>query len=85
VLIASEGACGHSRIGFSIGSRSVRLATRRVRLKRCLREAFRKNKKRFKSGFDMIVVVKKDPGRGCGGKFFEAQLLALMKETGVIG
>ncbi len=49
----------HSRIGFSISSRNVRLASRRNRTRRLFREAYRKNKNSIKRGFDIVFIVKR--------------------------
>ncbi len=50
------------RIGFSISSRSVKLASRRNRIKRCFREVYRKSKDKLADGIDMVLIVKRDPG-----------------------
>jgi ribonuclease P protein component len=49
----------HSRIGFSISSRSVKRASRRNRTRRLFREAYRKNKGSIKMGFDLVFIVKR--------------------------
>ena len=46
---------GFSRIGLSL-SRKVGNAVKRNRIKRLTREIFRKQKKRFKKGYDILVV-----------------------------
>lgn len=70
-----------NRIGFSIPSRKVKLATRRNRIRRVLRESYRKNKKFLKKGFDMAMVLKKDPGEEFTYKKAENIFLALAKEA----
>lgn len=74
----------HSRIGFSIGSARVSRATRRNRVRRILREVYRRNKKGFKPGFDLVVVVKKDPGKVILYKDLETLFLKLTKAAGVL-
>ena len=51
----------HNRIGFSIGARNIKLSNRRNRIRRLLREVYRLTKKDLKTGFDMVIVVKKEP------------------------
>jgi ribonuclease P protein component len=46
-----------SRLGISIRSRDVRLASQRNRLKRLAKEVFRKNKQRLKKGFDLVLGI----------------------------
>ena len=74
---------GYGRIGFSIGSARVGLAARRNRVRRILREVYRRNKKNFKPGFDLVVVVKKDPGKIILYKDLEDLFLKLVKTAGV--
>ena len=73
----------YSRIGFSISSGKIGLATGRNRVRRMLREIFRCNKKNFKPGFDLVVVVKKDPGKIILYKDLETLFLKLAKIAGV--
>lgn len=83
VLYVLPNAYFYSRIGFSIGSRNVRLATRRNRIRRLIREVFRKKKKELKSGHDLVFVVKKDPGKHISYKDIEAIFLDLIKKAGL--
>ena len=66
ILRAAPNNLDANRIGFSISSRSVPKAHRRNRIKRLFREVFRKNKRSAKSGFDMVLIVRKDPGEKFG-------------------
>ena len=75
----------HGRIGFSISSARVGLATRRNRIRRILREIYRLNKKNFRPGFDLVVVVKKDPGKIILYKDLENVFLKLAKAAGLTG
>ena len=49
-----------NRIGFAIPARIIKLASSRNRIRRLLKETYRKNKPELKAGFDMVVAVKKD-------------------------
>jgi len=57
VIYVLENGLNWSRLGLSVGKR-VGGAVRRNRIRRRLREAFRKNKADFPIGLDMICVVK---------------------------
>lgn len=51
---------GHSRIGFSISSRNVKLASRRNRARRLFREVYRKNREAIRKGLDLVLIVKRN-------------------------
>jgi ribonuclease P protein component len=50
-----------NRVGFAVSARAISLATRRNRIKRILREIYRKTKKDLKTGFDIVLSVKRAP------------------------
>jgi ribonuclease P protein component len=83
VLYLVPNNTGINRVGFVVGSGNVKLANRRNRIKRLLREAYRKNKKALKSGFDMVLVAKKDPGKHVSYMEAEVLFLALVKQAGI--
>jgi ribonuclease P protein component len=72
-----------SRIGFSISSGRIALATGRNRIRRILREVFRRNKFFFKPGYDIVVVVKKNPGKKILYKDLEGLFLKLIRAAGL--
>ena len=53
-----------SRFGCSIRRQALPSAVSRNRLKRWLREAFRRNQARFPAGTDLVAVVLQHPGKG---------------------
>jgi ribonuclease P protein component len=61
VLKILSNALPHNRIGFSISARSVKRAVKRNRVRRLFRESFRKNKRAIKQGFDLVLVVRREP------------------------
>ena len=79
ILYRLTNELGNNRIGFSISSRSVRLAARRNRIRRIFREIYRRNKKAVKTGFDLVLVVRRDPGVKTAYKDFEKTFLELIK------
>ena len=60
VLYCLANALQHNRLGFSIGSKNIKRATSRNRIRRLFKEVYRKSKSRLKSGFDIVIVVRKD-------------------------
>jgi len=54
-----ENSLGHNRLGFSISSRNFKLAAARNRIRRLFREVYRRNKAELRSGFDLVLVVKR--------------------------
>jgi len=84
VLYSLPNALGHNRIGFSIGSRYVKLATSRNRIKRLFREIFRKRKKSLKTAFDIVVVVRKGFGKDIKHAEIEDLFLGLLKRIGIM-
>jgi ribonuclease P protein component len=72
-----------NRVGFSISAKSIKRAYRRNRIKRLFREAYRKNKRSLKKGFDIVFVVRRDFKEGFS--YMEAQqiFLGLSKQAGI--
>lgn len=83
VLYRLPNGLGINRIGFSISSRISRLASSRNRIRRLLREAFRLNKKFLRSGFDIVLIVKRDPGKKISYHVLEKIFLDLAGKAGI--
>jgi len=81
ILKVAANNLGHTRLGLVVDSRRVPHASRRNRLKRILREVFRKNRTRLKNGFDLVFSVKVDPGEGCCYGAMESLFLSLTKNA----
>lgn len=73
----------HNRIGFSISARSIKRASSRNRIRRLFREAYRKTKKSFKPGFDIVLIVKREPEKIISYQDAESLLLRPVKTLGV--
>ena len=74
----------NNRIGFSISSRNIKLASSRNRIRRLFREVYRRRKKDLKTGFDMVLVLKKDLGRAISYKEVEGLFLKLAKGANLL-
>lgn len=57
-LWAAPNGLETTRIGLVVSARAVGLATGRNRIKRILREVYRKNRARIKNGLDIVVAVR---------------------------
>jgi len=84
VLYGLQNGLSHNRLGFSISSKNVRRASSRNRIKRLFREAYRKHKKILKSGYDIVIIVRKDPKGMLSYDLAKSIFLKLSKEAGVI-
>jgi ribonuclease P protein component len=84
VLYALPNGLEHNRIGFSISSRNVRRAVRRNRVRRLFREAYRLNRSKLKTGLDLVIVVKKDPGPAISYRVMEPVFLKLASIAGIL-
>lgn len=73
-----------NRIGFSISAKSVKKAFRRNRIKRLFREAYRRNKKILRRGFDIVFVVRRDAKKDLSYIETKRILLDLSKQAGIL-
>lgn len=60
-MFATTGLKSQARLGLVVAKRNVKLAVARNKLKRLIRESFRRQQVQL-NGLDVVVVVKKDFG-----------------------
>ncbi len=72
-----------NRTGFCIGKKKIRLSAKRNRIKRLLREAYRRNKLKLKPGFDIVFVGQKI-APGVSSLEVEKELLGLFGKAGLL-
>jgi ribonuclease P protein component len=84
VLCCRANGKPNSRLGFSISSRNVKLATSRNRIKRVFREAYRRHKGSILCGFDIVLIVKRDPDKRIAYIDAESLLIKAAKRAGII-
>ncbi|MBF7728875.1 ribonuclease P protein component [Pseudomonas sp. N040] len=58
LLLARDNGLDHPRLGLVIGKKSVKLSVERNRLKRLIRESFRKHQALL-AGWDIVIVARK--------------------------
>lgn len=84
VLYCLPNGLGHNRLGISIGSRFVKLATKRNRIRRVFREIYRKKKGILKKGYDLVLVVRNDFGPHISYEKLEEVFLKLAQSAGLL-
>ncbi|MFP5358167.1 MAG: ribonuclease P protein component [Gammaproteobacteria bacterium] len=55
--VVAANPLGHPRLGLAVAKKSVRLATARNRIKRCIRESFRARQPRL-AGVDIVILTR---------------------------
>ncbi len=73
-----------TKIGFSIGIKFSSKAVERNRIKRQLREIFRKNIKKIEKGWDVMVSLKKSGKKEFLMDELERDVLAVLKKAKLI-
>jgi ribonuclease P protein component len=74
----------HHRLGISVGSSKVSLASRRNRIKRLIREVYRLNKSRLKGGsYDILISLRKTPPENLAYSELEQRIKVLLKKADV--
>ena len=82
VLSVFKNGMGRHRLGLSIGSAKIPLASRRNRLKRLIKEAVRLNQPALKNGpYDIVVSIRRPPGRKLNYAIVENTLLGLLRRA----
>lgn len=73
----------HTRVGFVVGTKVSKLATRRNTLKRRMREVVRLNMDKIKAGFDISIIAK--PGAtDLGYEEIERNILFALRKMGLL-
>lgn len=84
ILYSFTNGLDYNRVGFSISSRNVKKASSRNRMRRLFRESYRLRKKDLKTGFDMVLVLKKEMPKTVSYKTVEDIFLALTANAGIL-
>lgn len=83
VLYIMPNGLGASRIGFSISSKYIKLANVRNKLRRRLRELYRKRKHSLKKGFDIIFIARKGAAQIRRHQELNRIVSALFEKSGI--
>ncbi|HPM42419.1 MAG TPA: ribonuclease P protein component [Candidatus Omnitrophota bacterium] len=73
-----------TRLGFSISSRKIQLATMRNRVRRITREVFRKTKKNLVRGYDIVVIFTTLPHKNIAYQEIESRFKHLVSKAGLV-
>ena len=85
VLTVYKNDIGRHRLGLSVGSAKIPLASDRNRLKRRIKEIIRLKKPVLKKGpYDIVVSVRRSPARRIDYPALEKTLLGLLKRARAI-
>lgn len=84
VLCYLPNALAHNRIGFSISSSVVKLSSIRNRIRRLFREVYRKNKAAVRGAHDIVIVVRRNPGKKLAYDWAESLFFDIVKEAGLL-
>jgi ribonuclease P protein component len=72
------------RIGLSVGLKYSKKTVERNKAKRQIREIAKKNLTKIKTGFDMVVTIKKEENKKINQKELEAMYLKALEKAGLI-
>lgn len=67
LVLAAGNGLSHARLGLAVSKRNARAAVSRNRLKRIIRESFRKNRGKL-GGLDIVVVAQRRAAAAAGNK-----------------
>ncbi|WP_438971252.1 ribonuclease P protein component [Methylophaga sp.] len=70
-VLTVENSVGHPRLGLAIAKKHIKLANKRNRLKRIIRESFRQNQSAF-SSIDIVVLSRPGVGQRDSAKIWAA-------------
>lgn len=73
-----------SRLGLSVGKKRFKLSTRRHYIQRCLREAYRLNKRQILPGYDIIITALRYDQDKSFFADIQEELLMLAKKAGLL-
>ncbi|NTU67088.1 MAG: ribonuclease P protein component [Candidatus Moranbacteria bacterium] len=81
---ARNNLIGATRIGVSVGIKFSKIAVNRNRIKRQIREIFRKNIDSVKKGLDVVVFIKKDGKEKLESGELEEMIVCALKKGKLI-
>jgi ribonuclease P protein component len=64
IILAAPNTFNHVRVGFTVSKR-IGCAVKRNRIKRLLREIYRRNKEIFPPGYDIVLIARKQDQNVC--------------------
>lgn len=84
VLCVMPNGLAYSRLGFSISSANVKLASIRNRIRRLFREIYKENRAILKGAVDIVLIARKNPGKKFLYEEAERAFQTLAKEANIL-
>ncbi len=85
ILYSLPNGLEYNRLGFSIGAKNIKRAVSRNRIRRLFKEAYRKTKNSLLRGFDIVIVVRREPSEKPTYDSVKALFMRLVKDVNMVG
>ena len=81
VILVAPTSAPRPRLGMTVSKRAEKLATRRNRIKRIVREIFRLNREKLLGSLELVIISRKEIG-SLGYSALESEILGSLRRNG---